>query len=46
MGHEITVDARDAAETEIQPLRNSYDSGEEHSWEHWVAVRELVEAAD
>jgi len=46
MGHEISVEARTRAESEIQPLRDSYDSGYEHSGEHWFAVRELVDAAD
>jgi hypothetical protein len=46
MGHEIRVEAHIKAAPEIQPLRNSYDSGYEHSWEHWLAIRELVEEAD
>ena len=46
MGHENSVEARIEAEPEIQPLRDSYDSGYEHSGEHWVAVRQLVEEAD
>lgn len=31
---------------ETRPLRSSYDSGYEHSWQHLVALRELVEDAD
>jgi len=46
MGHEISVEARTKVESEIQPLRDSYDSGYEHSGEHWVAIRQLVEEAD
>jgi hypothetical protein len=46
MGHAIGDQARIEAKPETQPLRDSYDSGYEHSWQHWVAVRELVEAAD
>ena len=37
---------RENSRPETQPLRNSYDSGYEHSWQHWVALRELVEGAD
>jgi len=29
-----------------RPLVTSYDSGYEHSLEHWLAVRQLVEAAE
>jgi len=46
MGHEISVEARTRVESEIQPLRDSYDSGYEHSGEHWAAVRQLVEDVD
>jgi len=46
MGHEISVEARTMVDTEIQPLRDSYDSGYEHSGEHWAAVRQLVEDVD
>jgi len=47
MGHETGLDIRtDKAAKEMQPRRNSYDSGYEHSWQHWFAVRELVEDAD
>jgi len=46
MGHEVTVEARTKVESEIQPLRDSYDSGYEHSGEHWIALRQLVEEAD
>jgi len=34
------------SEPQKQPLRDSYDSGYEHSWQHLVALRELVEGAD
>ena len=44
MGHEISVENK--VESEIQPLRDSYDSGYEHSAEHWVALRQLVEEAE
>jgi len=37
---------RENSGPETQPLRDSYDSGYEHSWQHWVALRELVEGAD
>ena len=47
MGHEIIVEARTTkVESEIQPLRDSYDSGYEHSGEHWVAIRQLVDDVD
>ena len=46
MGHEISVEARLKGDTEFQPFRNSYDSGYEHSGEHWFAVRQLVEEED
>ena len=46
MGHEISVEARNKVETEVQPLRDSYDSGYEHSGEHWIAIRRLVEDVD
>lgn len=29
-----------------RPVPTSYDSPHEHSWEHWVQVRELVEEED
>ena len=29
-----------------QPRVTSYDSGYEHSLEHWLGVRQLVEAAE
>jgi hypothetical protein len=29
-----------------QPVVTSYDSGYEHSFEHWLDVQKLVEAAD
>jgi hypothetical protein len=29
-----------------RPLVTSYDSGYEHSLEHWLAVQQLVEAAE
>jgi hypothetical protein len=46
MGHEISVEARTKVESEIQPLPDSYDSGYEHSGEHWADLRQLVEEAD
>ena len=46
MGQEDRVDSSIGAEPEIQPLQNSYDSGYEHSWQHWAAVRQLVEEAE
>ena len=29
-----------------RPTPTSYDSPHEHSWEHWVELRELVEEED
>ena len=46
MGREAAVPQRIENEPEVQPVQNSYDSGYEHSWQHWLAVRELVEGAD
>ena len=47
MGHETNLDIRtDKPDKEMQPQRDSYDSGYEHSWQHWFAVRERVEDAD
>ena len=57
MGHEVdtrihNAERKSADHTdqrrgpETQPRRDSYDSGYEHSWQHWVALRELVEGAD
>ena len=46
MGQEIMRDTATKIENETQPLRTSYDSGYEHSWEHWAALRHLVEEAE
>jgi len=46
MGQEDTVEPSIGEEREIQLLQNSYDTGYEHSWQHWAAVRQLVEEAD
>jgi len=46
MGPEVTLPERTEIEPEVQPVRDSYDSGYEHSLQHWLAVRELVEGAD
>ena len=52
MGHEFDIytgnspswDEKQPAEN--SPADESYDSGYEHSWQHWVAVKELVDDAD
>ena len=44
MGHKSRAEARFDTEPEIQPLSNSYDSGCENRWEHWMAIRQLVVA--
>jgi hypothetical protein len=47
MGHEVREkEAISAESASPPPAVDSYDSGYEHSWQHWVAVRELVEGAD
>jgi len=46
MGHENRVDSSIGTESEIHPLQNSYDAGYKHSWQHWAAVRQLVEEAE
>ena len=46
MGHEVHEKESIPLERTTPPLRHSYDSGYEHSWQHWCAVRELVEQAD
>jgi hypothetical protein len=42
MGREATLPKRIETEPEVQPVRNSYDSGEAHGLEHWIAIRQLV----
>lgn len=32
--------------TNTRPQVTSYDSGYEHSYEHWIEVRQLVEDSD
>jgi len=46
MGQEDRVESSVEAELKFPLLQNSYDSGYEHSWQHWAAVRQLVEEAD
>ncbi len=38
--------ARDGFKTGGRPVLVSYDSGVEHSWEHWAEVKKLVEKED
>jgi hypothetical protein len=47
MGHDVDEkEAIPVENTTPPPSGDSYDSGYEHSWQHWLAVRELVEEAD
>lgn len=43
MGREATLPKRIETTLEDQPHRDSYDSGYEHSLQHWIDLRELVE---
>ena len=42
MGREATLPKRNETEPEVQPVRNSYASGEANGLEHWIAIRQLV----
>jgi len=46
MGHEVQDKESIPLERTTPPFCDSYDSGYEHSWQHWCAVRELVKQAD
>ena len=46
MVSELASKPQIASPSGSRPLVTSYDSGYEHSPEHWLAVKQLVEAAD
>lgn len=46
MVSELAGNPQIASPSGNRPLVTSYDSGYEHSPEHWLAVKQLVEAAD
>lgn len=46
MVSELAPKAAIATPSSGRPLVTSYDSGYEHSLEHWLKVKQLVEAAD
>ena len=45
MVSELATNPQIASSSGDRPRVTSYDSGYEHSLEHWLAVRQLVEAA-
>lgn len=46
MAYEIAIKSPLESGAVTRPLVTSYDSGYEHSLEHWAKVRRLVEDAD
>ncbi len=46
MTYEIATRLLLPSETNSRPLITSYDTGDEHSLEHYVCVQRLVEEAD